>query len=203
MATLHTLKAEKRARTGSGKLNQMRAEGSVPAVMYGAGFENVNLKLNAREFASVLAASLSESILVTLDVSEVGKKKALVKAVQRDAVTGQYLHVDFLQVDDNTEINATIPIVLLGEAVGTKMGGILEQHLYDLEVKCKSKDLPEVIEVDVTELGLNQPLNIGDLKLPKGVKAVLGDDVIVVLISASAAALSEETAATEAEAAEK
>lgn len=198
MATSHTLKAEKRARTGSGKLNQMRAEGLVPAVMYGAGFECVNLKLNAKEFSAVLASSLSEHILVSLEIPELGNKMALVKDVQRNAITGQFLHVDFLQVDANTEIHATIPVVLHGEAAGTKLGGILEQHIHDIEVKCKSKDLPESIEVDVTELGLNEPLTIGDLKLPKGVAPVLGGDVIVVLISASAATLSEETAAAEA-----
>lgn len=197
MATSHTLKAEKRARTGSGKLNQMRAEGSVPAIMYGAGFENVNLKLNAREFASVLASSISEHILVTLEIPEIGNKMALVKDVQRNAITGQFIHVDFLQVDENTEIHATVPVVLHGEPAGIKVGGILEQNIHDIDVKCLSKDLPESIVVDITDLGLNQTLTIGALSLPKGVKAVLPDDVIVALISASSAALSDGMAAAE------
>lgn len=198
MATSHTLKAEKRARTGSGKLNQMRAEGLVPAIMYGAGFENVNLKLNAKEFASVLASSMSDHILVSLEIPELGTKMALVKDVQRNAISGQYLHVDFLQVDKNTEIHATVPVILQGEAAGLKIGGIMEQHMHDIDVKCKSKDLPDSIEVDVTSMGLNQSLTIGDLKLPKGVAAVLSNDVIVAMITASSAALSDEAAAAEA-----
>lgn len=198
MATSHTLKAEKRARTGSGKLNQMRAEGLVPAIMYGAGFENVNLKLNAKEFSSVLASSVSEHILVTLEIPEIGTTMALVKDVQRNAISGQYLHVDFLQVDENTEIHATVPVILQGEAAGLKIGGIMEQHIHDIDVKCKSKDLPESIEIDVTAMGLNEALTIADLKLPSGVVAVLAGDVIVAMISASSAALSDSAAATEA-----
>ncbi len=193
MATSHTLKAEKR--TCTRKLNPLRAEGLVPAVMYGAGSESINLQVNAREFAALLSGSVSEHILINLEIAGESAKLALLKDIQHNAISGQILHADFLQVDENTEIQSTVPVILVGEAAGLKEGGILEQHIHDIEVKCLSKDLPETIEVNISGLGLEQTLTIAGLGLPASIKPVLADDVIVAIISATAAAQSEGDAA--------
>ena len=168
MATTTTLKAAPRLRSGSGKLKQMRREGWLPSVVYGRGVENVNLRVDAKTFAELLAHSSSDSILINLDVEGVGVRSVFLKTIQHDALTGKALHVDFLAVDDKTEITANIPVRLNGEPKGVKGGGVLEQYAHTLEIVCLPAALPDTIEVDVTALDMGESLHIGELKLPAG-----------------------------------
>lgn len=194
MATSHTLKAEKRACTGTGKLNALRAKGLVPAVIYGAGVENMDLQVNAKEFVAILTESASEHIIIELTIDTVGTKTVLLKDVQHNRLTNTITHADFLEVNENTEIDSTVPVILVGDAAGTKQGGVMEQHVHDLKVKCVSKDLPESIQVDVSKLNLNESITVADLPLKGSVKAVLAGDVIVVNVSPTSAGLSEGAA---------
>ncbi len=201
MATTTTLKAAPRLRSGSGKLNQMRREGWLPSVVYGRGVENSNLKVDAKTFAELLAHSLSDSILINLDVEGVGTRSVFLKTIQHDPLTGRALHVDFLAVDDKTEITANIPVHLNGEAKGVKGGGVIEQYLHTLEIICLPGALPDTIEVDVTALDLGESLHIGELKLPAGVKATHAAEVVVAHIGKPAALVAEEAAVAPAPAA--
>lgn len=194
MATTTTLKAAPRLRSGSGKLNQMRREGWLPSVVYGRGLENSNLKVDAKTFAELLAHSSSDSILINLDVEGVGTRSVFLKTIQHDPLTGRALHVDFLAVDEKTEITANIPVHLNGEAKGVKGGGVLEQYAHTLEIICLPSALPDTIEVDVTALELGESLHIGELKLPAGVKATHAADVVVAHIGKPAALVAEEAA---------
>lgn len=195
MATKTTLKAAPRLRSGSGKLKQMRREGWLPSVVYGRGLENANLKVDAKTFSELLAHSTSDSILINLDVEGVGTRSVFLKTIQHDPLTGHALHVDFLAVDDKTEITANIPIHLIGDAEGVKKGGILEQYHHTLEIVCLPNDLPDQFEKDVSSLGQGESLHIGDLDLPKGVKATHGKEVVIAHIGKPAALVSEEAGA--------
>lgn len=197
MATSHTLKAEKRACTGTGKLNQFRTQGLVPAVMYGAGKENMNLQINAKEFTAILAGSASDHIIIDLAIESVGTKTVLLKEVQHNRLTNLIVHVDFLEVSENTEITSTVAVILTGEPAGVKQGGVLEQHLHDIEVKCLSKDLPESITIDISKLGLNEALTIADVPFTGSLKAHLAGDVLVANVSPSSAGLSTEAEVAE------
>jgi large subunit ribosomal protein L25 len=194
MATTTTLKAAPRLRSGSGKLKQMRREGWLPSVIYGRGVENVNLRVDAKTFAELLAHSSSDSILINLDVEGVGVRSVFLKTIQHDALTGKALHVDFLAVDDKTEITANIPVRLNGEPKGVKGGGVLEQYAHTLEIVCLPASLPDTIEVDVTALDMGESLHIGELKLPAGVKATHAAEVVVAHIGKPAALVAEEAA---------
>ncbi|MFN4873624.1 MAG: 50S ribosomal protein L25 [Akkermansiaceae bacterium] len=194
MATTTTLKAAPRLRSGSGKLKQMRREGWLPSVVYGRGVENVNLRVDAKTFAELLAHSSSDSILINLDVEGVGVRSVFLKTIQHDALTGKALHVDFLAVDDKTEITANIPVRLNGEPKGVKGGGVLEQYAHTLEIVCLPAALPDTIEVDVTALDMGESLHIGELKLPAGVKATHAAEVVVAHIGKPAALVAEEAA---------
>ncbi len=195
MATKTTLKAAPRLRSGSGKLKQMRREGWLPSVVYGRGVVNENLKVDAKTFAELLAHSSSDNILINLDIEGEGSRSVFLKTIQHDPLTGHALHVDFLAVDDKTEITANIPVHLLGEAKGVKAGGVLEQYAHTLEIVCFPNDLPDSIEKDVTFLEEGQSLHIGELDLPKGVKATHAADVVVAHIGKPAALVSEQAAA--------
>jgi large subunit ribosomal protein L25 len=179
MAKPQSLQAETRQRTGSGALNQMRREGWLPCVVYGRGFQNRNLKVNSKVFAEMLAQSASENILVNLEMGGEDKVLVLLQAVQHDPLSGKALHADFHAIDENTEIHAHPLLELIGEPVGVKAGGQLEQVLYNLEIRCLPKDLPDAIEVDVSHLAYEQYLHVGDIPCPAGVTPVPAADVVV------------------------
>ncbi len=196
MATKASLKAAPRARSGSGRLKQMRREGWLPSVIYGRGVEAHNLKVDAKTFTDLLAHSSSENILINLDVEGEGTRLAFLQSIQHDPLSGAALHVDFLAIDEKTEITAHIPTHLNGEPAGVKAGGILEQYIHAVEITCLPNDLPDTLEFDVTHLQEGDSLHISDVKFPSGVRATHAGEVVIAHIGKSSAAISEEAAAT-------
>lgn len=197
MAKNTTLQAAPRLRSGSGKLKQMRREGWLPSVVYGRGVENENLKVDAKTFSELMANSSSDSILINLDVEGEGIRSVFLKTIQHDPLTGHALHVDFLAVNENTEITANIPVNLTGESKGVKGGGILEQYAHTIEITCLPKDLPDTLSKDISYLDQGDSLLIGDLELPSGVTPTHSDEVVIAHIGKPAALVSEEAAGTE------
>ena len=192
MAKPKILKAEERARTGSGVLKQMRREGYIPSVVYGGGSDVKNVKVHAKTFRDMLNHAASDSILVTLDLDNSDTQLAFLQDVQHNALSGEILHVDFLAVSQDTSITANIPLELVGEPEGVALGGQLEQMLHSLEISCLPKDLPENIEADVSALDIGDSINIGDVAFPEGVVPTLGEDVVVALVAKARTAESEE-----------
>jgi large subunit ribosomal protein L25 len=199
MAKPQTLKATERNRTGSGVLKQMRREGFVPSVIYGGGVDNKNVKVDSKTFKDMLKNAASDSILVNLDVEGAGTQLAFLQDVQHDAITGAVLHVDFLAVDEKTEIHASLPLGLTGECLGEAQGGFLDQMLHNLEISCRPQDLPESISADVAHLDVGDALHIGDITFPEGVKPILNADVVVALVIKARTPLSEDEEAAEGE----
>lgn len=187
MATIQSLKAETRQRTGSGVLKQMRREGYVPSVVYGKGKENLNIKVNTKTLTDMLAQSASESILIDLEIDGGKSETAFLQSTQHDALTGALVHADFLAVTKGMKISASIPVELHGEPVGVKGGGILEQLVRSLEITCSPKDLPEIIEASVAHLDLTDSLSVGDLEIPEGVTVSLAPTVLVAIVNESRA----------------
>lgn len=196
MAKKTTLKAASRARTGSGRLNQMRREGWLPSVMYGRGAENKNLKVDAKTFNEVIARSSSENIIVNLEIDGEGTRLAFLQAIQHDPLTGAAVHADFLAIDNKTEITAHIPAHLVGEAPGMKAGGVIEQYVHALEIICLPDDLPETIDVDISSLQLGDSLHVGEVTYPKGVRPTHSADVVIVHIGRAGSGADTEAAAT-------
>ena len=191
MAKTHSLRAEDRKRTGSGVLKRMRREGFIPSVVYGGGSENRNVKVSAKGVREMLADTASTNVLVDLELDGGSNQLAFLKDLQHDPLSGKVLHADFIAVDDKTEITAQIPVSLVGEAVGVKLGGQLEQMIYSLEIKCLPKDLPETIEGDASALNVGDVLSVGGMSWPEGVSPTLGHEVVVALVAKTRVALSE------------
>jgi large subunit ribosomal protein L25 len=202
MAKPQTLIAEERARTGSGVLKQMRREGYIPSVVYGGGSDNKNVKVHAKTFRDMLNNAASDSILVTLDLGDSNSQLAFLQDVQQNAITGEILHVDFLAVNQDTSINAALPLELTGEPEGVKAGGLLEQMLHSLDISCLPKDLPEGITADVSALEIGDALHISEVNFPEGVTPTLGGDVVVAILAKTRTAKSEDDEEGEGEAAE-
>jgi large subunit ribosomal protein L25 len=182
MAKKTSLKAATRARTGSGRLNQMRREGWLPSVIYGLGSENKNLKVDAKYFNELLAHSSSDNIIINLEIEGEGTSMAFLQAIQHDPLSGTPVHADFLAIDDKTEITAHIPAHIKGDAPGVKAGGVIEQYVHAIEIVCLPDDLPETLEIDVSGLELGDSLHAGEIKYPKGVRTTHAADVVIVHI---------------------
>lgn len=197
MAQKTSLKAAPRARTGSGRLNQMRREGWLPSVIYGRGTANKNLKVDAKAFSELLAHSSSDNVLINLEIEGEGTSLAFLQAIQHDPLSGVAVHADFLAIDEKTEITAHIPAHLNGEAPGVKAGGVIEQYVHAIEITCLPDNLPDSIEIDVTGLQLGASLHLGEIKYPQGVRPTHAADVVVVHIGRAGSG-AEQEAATEA-----
>jgi large subunit ribosomal protein L25 len=197
MAKKTSLKAATRARTGSGRLNQMRREGWLPSVIYGRGTENKNLKVDAKSFSELIAHSSSENIIVNLEIDGEGTRLAFLQAIQHDPISGAAVHADFLSIDDKTEITAHIPAHLNGEAPGVKAGGVIEQYVHAIEIVCLPDDLPETLEIDISGLELGDSLHVGEIKYPKGVKPTHAADVVIVHIGRAGSGSDTEAATAE------
>ena len=191
MAKTATLKAEDRKRTGSGLLKQMRKEGWVPSVVYGGGADNLNVKINAKAFRELLAASASDSFLVNLELDSGKSQLAFVQDIQHDSLSSAIVHADFLAVSETTAITASLPMNLIGEPQGVKSGGVLEQQLHSIDITCLPKDLPETLQADVAEMLIGDTLKVEDLSLPEGVSAVTAGDVVIGIVVKTRVAKSE------------
>jgi len=196
------LKAYPRTQVRGGQVKQLRANGRVPATIYGRETKPQNLEVNSREFTDLLHHSVSENLLVDLTVEKDAKAKrlALVQEVQHHPIDGKIIHVDFHEVSENEKVTVQVPVETTGEAAGVKTGGgTLEHILFKLKVRCLPKDLPDQIVVDVTALEIGKSIHLGEIKAPEGVE-IIGDKHISV-ISVSAPRAEEEVAAPAAAAA--
>ena len=197
MAKQLKLAAQTRMGVGKSAVKKIKSQGFVPAVIYSHHEKPVSLQVSEREIETILAHAAGEHFLVDLDIAG-ASQLALIQEVQHHPVTQKVLHVDFHGVSANEELESSIPIEPIGEALGVKsFGGILEQLMRSMSIKCLPKDLPEIINVDVTALNIGDSLHVKDIVLPAGVAAVDDADVTVFLVAEPNVAV-EPTATAEA-----
>src|SRR5882724_9663682 len=180
---------------------QLRTAGRIPAVIYGRQIQPQKLEVSAKEMENLIHHSISENLLVDLEVKDDARPKrlALVQEVQHHALSGQVLHVDFHEVAENEKVTVMVPVETTGEAVGVKTGGgVLEHVLFKIKARALPKDLPESITVDVSNLNIGQAIHLGEIQAPPGVE-IIGDKKVSVI--AVAAPRTEEEEAAEAAAA--
>jgi large subunit ribosomal protein L25 len=193
------LKAFPRTQVRRGEVKKLRANGRVPATIYGRQTKPQNLEVNSKEFGDLIHHHVSENLLVDLSIENDARAKrlALVQEIQHHPVDGKVLHVDFHEVAENEKVTVQVPVETTGEAVGVKTGGgVLEHVLFKLKVRCLPKDLPEQIVIDVTALEIGKSIHLGEIKAPEGVE-ILGDKHISV-VSVAAPRAEEEVVAPEA-----
>jgi len=180
------IKAKLRSEIGGRRPHRIRANGRVPAVLYGSGRAEA-LELNGREIAEALLGASSDSVLVDLTVEGEGgavtKKMALIREVQHDPLKDTIEHVDFHQVEENKKLRVDVPVHEVGEAVGVRTGGgILDHALRTLRVECLPKDLPDRIDVDVSALEVGQSIQVSEVKLPTGVTVLNAKELPVFMV---------------------
>lgn len=196
MATVN-LDAEPRADAGKGFARKLRSQGQIPAVIYGRGREPQPLSLNARDLDKLLEHIVAESTVIEVKVGD-DTSKTLIREIQRHPYKRQILHVDFQALVAGEKVVVNIPIVLMGIPEGVRLGGgVLDQTLRELEIRVDPSDIPNHIEVDVTNLIIGDSLHVSDITVPAGVE-VLDDPEGSVCVCAAPRAVIEEVAAPEA-----
>ncbi len=171
-------------RTTTGKMVRgLRQQGKIPAVIYGHGIKNQPVEVEYLNFDKVYRAAGGSS-LVDLKVGEGQSVKVIIQAVQRNAVSGDFEHVDFHQVRMDEKITAEVPIVFVGEAKAVKeLGGVLVKNLNQIKIECLPQDLQHEVAVDISALdSFDKSIQIKDLVLPKSWHVLGAADEVIVAV---------------------
>jgi large subunit ribosomal protein L25 len=190
--------ADFRETQGKGASRRLRRAGKVPAILYGGNKEPRNLILDHQNLLTIYENEKFYSSIINLKVGD-QKQAAIVKDLQMHPAKNWIVHVDLQRVVENEPIRLHIPLHFKGEAIapGVKtQGGVVSHRIADVEVKCLPKDLPEFIEVDISQMSMNESKHLSDLPLPPGVTipGIAKGDAVVVSIHAPRAEEPEPTA---------
>jgi len=173
--------AKNRADRGKNAARRLRREGLVPAIVYGGKGENLAVAVDPKALKKVLRSEAGRNAILKLDIAGHGATNAILKSWQVDPIRESFLHADFYRIAMDVAIRVTVPIHVVGEARGVKVdAGILELVVREIEVECLPGDIPERIDVDVTDLGINQSLRVSDIPAPAKVKVLEAADQVVV-----------------------
>jgi len=194
METTVTIQAKPREAMSKKANRRARQAGWLPGIIYGHKEEPVpvllpmhDLELAVQHGAHILEVDLGEK-----------REQVLLKEVQYDHLGSKMLHVDLTRVSLDERVEVTVQLVLRGTPKGVTEGGVLEQPLSDLTIECVVTQIPEVIRINVSELGVGEMLHVRDLELPEGVTALTDPETVVCLVRALGEE-AEEEAAEEAE----
>ena len=165
------LNADLRVRTGTNKTREIRREDSmVPAIIYGNEEESKNIKLKLNELTKASENELFYTQVLKI-LLEGNEEKVVLKELQREPVKGKFLHADFQRVSRKTKLKVVVPFRFNGEeeCQGVKTdGGVIAKAISEIEIACLAGDIPEAIEVDITNLMLNEAIRLSDITLPEG-----------------------------------
>ncbi|MFO0630891.1 MAG: 50S ribosomal protein L25 [Polyangiales bacterium] len=183
-ATTITVSASKRSSSGKSPARRTRAEGKVPAIVYGPHETATAIAVNAKDVKAILAAPLGRNTVVTLDL-EGASGLAMLKAFDHHPLTREIVHADFYHVRLDRPVVVPVPFVVTGRSKGIAVeGGVLRQIYRTLLVRCTPEKIPAKIELDITNLGLGESLHVRDLTLPEGVAVKLDAGQTIVSVVA-------------------
>ncbi len=168
-----SIEAVLREKTGKEVAKKIRRLGEVPGIVYGKN-TNLPVKLSIAALKTLKGISFSASTIIDLKLpgAKDEETQVLVKCIQYHPVTDKVIHLDFMRVSLQEKIRVNVPLVFKGEAKGVKEGGILEQIVRSIEIEGLPLDIPEKIEVDVSDLIVGRSLHVGDIKVPANVRVV-------------------------------
>jgi large subunit ribosomal protein L25 len=166
---------------GKNAARRLRREGLVPGIVYGGKGGSIAIAVDPKALQKVLRSEAGRNTILKLDIAGAGATNAILKDLQVDPIKDSLLHADFYRIAMDVAIRVTVPINIRGEARGVKVdGGILELITREIEVECLPGDIPERIDVDVSDLGLNGALRVSDLPANAKVKILESPDQVVV-----------------------
>jgi large subunit ribosomal protein L25 len=185
-------------REGRGKNDSRRARrnGQVPVTIYGGVGEAVSALAELRDLAAILRSDTGRNTIFTLDIEGVEATEVMFTDRQIHPVRSRLIHADFKRLVKGEKIEATVPLRLVGESIGVReQSGMLEQIIREVEIRCEPREIPEHLDVDVSNLGVHDVLHVSDIPLPAGIEILEAPDTVI----ATVGMVKEEAAATPAE----
>jgi len=194
---MDTIELDSTARNekGKGASRRLRSAGSLPAIFYGPEAEPLMLAIDYQEFVKSFKGRTAENVIFDLRMNSNGErqsKKVMIKELQRDPVTRDYLHVDFCEISMRKEIEANILVQLVNTPIGVTKGGLVEHIRRELSVVCLPTDLVDSIEIDVSGLDIGDTLHVRDITLPPGLRSKEDEDYAVVTVVAPTISAEQE-----------
>jgi len=194
------IQAEIREGRGKGPARKLRMQGAIPAVLYGRDVEPLALSISSKDWR-LLEAHLRSNAVIRMELRSAGnveERPVMVKHVQKRPVGYAVLHVDFLQVSMERVVQVEVPIHLTGQSIGVLKGGVVEQHLRTVMIESLPGQIPEKLDVDISNLDIGDSIHINEISLP-GIKLLDHPDVAVVGVTPPEAEEAVEAAAAPAE----
>jgi large subunit ribosomal protein L25 len=196
------IKAETRSEKGKSVAKKIRRQGGIPAILYGKDIESIPITISLKDWEK-LRKRLKRNAILKMELPgsvETGTRPVMVKNIQRTLIGDSINHIDFLQVSMERKVEVEIPISLIGEAKGLINGGIIEQHLRTVMAECLPSQIPEKVDVDITDLDIGDSVHVHEISI-EGVKLLENPGVAIVTIipptAAEEKAVAEETVIVE------
>ena len=177
------VKSEKREGLGSNAARRLRAQGFVPAVLYGESMASAALVLSKKDIDHILRLESGENTIFKVAVGAAAYD-VMIKELQVDPATDELLHLDLIRISMDKPIRVTVPVVHQGEPIGVKTeGGFVDFVTREVEVECLPRDIPESLSIDISELHIQQSFKVEGMTIPAGVKIMTEPSTVLVLIS--------------------
>lgn len=187
-----------RTSRGNGAARVLRSKGQIPGVLYGPGTEPVLLSVSTLALEQVLKKSTAGEVLVNLTIEngDTTNRTAMIREMQTHPVSRKFLHVDFYEIAMDRKLRVGVPVVTKGKSKGVELGGILQIVRREIELLCLPLEIPDSIELDITDLDIGDAIHVQDIPLKEGLE--LPDDANFTILTV-ASPMREEAPAEEAE----
>ena len=188
-----TLEVTRREHTGKEVAKKLRREGKVPAVVYGGHKEPVAITVDRKAVTELVTKGEHgiRSVFLLKMAGTDQQRHAMIKEITIDPISRRMEHIDFVRVVMDEKIKVTVPVHIVGTAIGVKEGGLLDFQVRDLHLECMPTAIPDAIDVDVTPLNGHEYYRVKDLKLPEGVKVLEDPERVVVGVTHARAEVAE------------
>lgn len=178
-----TVRATSREDLGKNAARRLRREGFVPLTVYGGDGESISVAAPLKDLAAVLRSHTGQNTVFTLDTEGVGASEVLFQDRQIDPLTNRLIHADLKRLVRGQKIEITVPLHLTGEAFGVREeDGVLEQIAREIEIRVSPRDIPDSIDVDVTDLKVHEVLHVSDITASEGIEILTPPDTVIATI---------------------
>jgi len=185
MAEKKEFRVQAKQREGRGKndARRTRREGMVPVTLYGGGAETVAAVAPLRDLAAILRSEAGRNTIFTIEVEGVGESEVMFHDRQIDPVKGRLIHADLTRLVKGQKIEVTVPLHLIGEPIGVKeKQGVLEQVIREIDVRCEPRDIPDSLDVDVSNLDVHDTLHVSDIKVAEGIEILTDAELVIATV---------------------
>jgi len=185
MAEKKEYKVQARLRSGRGKndARRTRRDGMVPVTVYGGGAETLAAVAPLRDLAAILRSESGRNTIFTIEVDGIGSSEVMFHDRQIDPIKGRLMHADLTRLVTGQKIEVTVPLHLTGEPIGVKeKQGVLEQIIREIEIKCEPRDIPDTLEVDVSNLDVHELLHVSDIPVAQGIEILTDPEQVIATV---------------------